>query len=324
MQVLFHLLASLFTWIGSLHASSVLAIPLLGAISGYSALSDLDRARYNSKVRVLAQHLALHPQFFTQENIETRIKAAVFTVFDKISAAVADTLLTGTYDLTTPDPTTITESQVTVTAYERAKITCRAQGIATTGILDLADAQYQIVAINAAEGLDNAAAYAIYGSLAPTDALEGPLAWKQVLETMRDFENTPVPKFGDGLYGAVISPMTKFDLFGDPDVLKGFVPVSKYTNPQDVYNYEFGARFGCRFAVGGSAYHATVSNKRHDYPLFFGAGAFGQANGYDLEMVITNGLDALQRFTYVSWKAQRGYGVIVPTYARNYDCVPTA
>lgn len=294
------------------------------AIVGYSALSDLDRAKYNSKVRVLAAHLALHPQFFVQENIEPRSHAAVFTMFDKMTAAVASTNLTTSYSLTTPDPVTIVESQLTVTAYEYGATTCRAQGIGTTAILDLAEAQSSIVAINMAEGLDNQAAYYLYGGLTATETLSGPITWEQVLKTARDFEDTPVPKYGDGLYGAIISPMTKFDLFGDADSLKGFIPVSKYTNPELVYNYELGARFGFRWAVGGSAYHATSDGARHDYPLFFGAGAFGQANGYDPEMVITNGLDALQRFTYVGWKAQRGYGIICDHYARNYDCVPSA
>ena len=293
------------------------------AVMGYSALSELDITRYNSAIRIMAAQLVLHPQFFAQEDIEPKSHAAVFTTWDKASAAVADTLLTGTYDLTNPDPTTLTESQKTVTAYERGKVTASMQGVRATAILDVAEAQKSIVAINMAEGLDNAAAYGIYGALTVEDTLVGPLTWGHVLKTARDFEDA-VPKFGDGLYGAIISPFTKFDLFGDADMLKGFIPVTKYTNPELVYNYELGARYGFRWTVGGSAYHATTDQVRHDYPVFFGPGAFGQANGYDPEMVIKFGLDTMDRILYVSWKAQRGYGVINTSYARNYDCVPTA
>lgn len=291
------------------------------AIMGYSALSDLDRAKYNSYIRIKAAALTLHPQFFEQKDTEGASRQAVFTVWDKMGATPTDTLLTGTYDLTNPDPTTLTESQVTVTAYERGRVTCSMQGIRTTAILDVAESQKQIVAINMAEGLDNAAAYGIYAALTPEEAVGGALDWARVLKTVRDFADNNVPK-RDGLYAAVISDFTKHDLFGDPDALKGFIPATKYTNPELVFNYELGARYGIRWTVGSAAYHATVTGDRHDYPIIFGAGCFGQANGYDPEMVVKYGFDTMDRTLYISWKAQRGYGVIIPAYVRQYDCIP--
>jgi hypothetical protein len=293
------------------------------AVMGYSALSDLDRAKYNSYIRIKAAALVLHPQFFEQKDTEGSTRQAVFTVWDKMSSTPSDTLLTGSYDLTNPDPTTLTEEQVTVTAYERGRVTCSMQGIRTTAILSVVDAQQQIVAINMAEGLDNAAGYGIYAALTAHEAVGGPLDWARVLMTVRDFSDASVPK-RDGLYAAVISDFTKHDLFGDQDTLKGFIPVTKYTNPELVYNYELGARYGIRWAVGPSAYHATVESARHDYPIIFGAGCFGQANGYDPEIVVKYGFDTMDRTLYISWKAQRGYGVIIPSYCRQYDVIPNS
>jgi hypothetical protein len=293
------------------------------AVMGYSALADLDRAKYNSYIRIKAAALVLHPQFFEQKDTEGSTRQAVFTVWDKMGATPTDTLLTGSYDLTNPDPTTLTEDQVTVTAYERGRVTCSMQGIRATAILSVVDAQQQIVAINMAEGLDNAAGYGIYAALAAHEPVGGPLDWARVLATVRDFADASVPK-RDGLYAAVISDFTKHDLFGDPDQLKGFIPVTKYTNPELVYNYELGARYGIRWAVGPSAYHATVESARHDYPIIFGAGCFGQANGYDPEIVVKYGFDTMDRTLYISWKAQRGYSVIIPSYCRQYDVIPNS
>jgi N4-gp56 family major capsid protein len=292
-------------------------------MQGYASLSDLDRAKYNAKVRVAAANIVIYPQFFDQEDIMPKTHAAVFTVFAKLSAAVADTDLTTSYAITEKAATDISESQVTITAGEMGNTVATTQAIDYTSIVDLAEAKNLIVSINMAEGLDNKAAYMVYAALTSNDSLEGPLTGTQVFKTARDFYDGSVPVRGDGLYGAICSAMTQYDLFSDP-TLKGFVPLKLYTHPELAYNMEIGAYGGFRWVVGPSAYHATVSNARHDYPLFFGAGAFGQANGYDPEMVIENSLDRMHRFHYVSWKAQRGYGVINSSYVRQYDVIPTA
>jgi N4-gp56 family major capsid protein len=299
------------------------------AIVGYSALSDLDRAKYNSEVRILAASKVLYPQFFAQKNIEPQSHTAVFTIWNKLAATPSDTLLTTSYSITNPTPTTTTEAQVTVTAYEYGNSVCSAQAINYTGIVDVVEAHKQLIATNLAEGLDNVAAYYVYAgnTVAAGDAVSGPLTTNMVWKAARDFENTPVPTFGDGLYAAIASPMTKYDMFDSSDI-KGFIPLQKYTHPELAYKNEIGAYGGFRWAVGPSAYHATVASERHDYPVFFGPDAFGQANGYDPEIVIHgsangNSLDAFDRFYYIAWKAQRGYNVICTTYARQFDVVPT-
>ena len=293
------------------------------AVMGYTALADVDVARYNAKVRLQAAALVIHPQFFEQENVEGKTRQAVFTIFDKLTSTPSGTLLTGTYDLTDPTPETMTDSQVTVTAYEKGNAVAAMQGVRETAILDVVAAMQMAIAVNMAESLDNEAAYRLYSALTATKTLAGPMTPAEVLVIARTLENNSVPVRDGGLHAAVISPYTKHDLFSDVSNLIGFLPVAQYTNPALAFGYELGAWRGFRWVSGPSAYHATVTGQRHDYPIFFGAGAFGQANGYDPEIVINNGTrDLLQRVLEIGWKAQRGYGVINSNHVIQYDVIP--
>lgn len=293
-------------------------------LMGYTALTDIDVARYNAKVRMKAAALVLHPQFFEQENIEPKSRQAVFTVFDKLTATPSGTLLTGTYDLTDPTPETMTDSQVTITAYEKGNAVAAMQGIRTTAILDVVEAMQLAISVNMAESLDNEAAYRLYSALTATATNAGPLTADDVLAIARTLEDNSVPVREGGLYAAVISPYTKHDLFSDVSTIRGFLPVAQYTNPALAFGYELGAWRGFRWISGPSAYHATVAGQRHDYPIFFGAGAFGQANGYGPEIVIWEGRDMLKRKLEIGWKAQRGYGVINSDKCIQYDVIPSA
>lgn len=292
-------------------------------MQGYASLTDLDRAKYNAYVRTKAANIVIHPQFFEQENIMAQTHAAVFTMFEKLGATVSDTDLTTSYSITEPAATDISEAQVTITAYERGKTVATTKAIDYTSIVSLVDAKKDIIAINMAEGLDNAAAYGIYAALTAYDTIGGPLTAEHIFKTARDFYDGSVPVRGDGLYGAVASAMTQYDIFSDP-TLKGFIPLKQYTHPELAYKMEVGAYGGFRWVIGPSAYHATVGGVRHDYPILFGSNAFGQANGYDPEIVVKAGtLDRMGRFNYLSWIAQRGYGVVCSSYVRQYDVVPT-
>lgn len=292
------------------------------AIQGYTALSDVDRERYNTYVRIKAAQRVIHPQFFEQANIEERTHKAVFTTWNKLTATPTATLLTGTYDITNPTPAAFTEAQVTITACERGNIIATSQAVDYTSILDLVEVKKQLIAINAAEGLDNAAAYAIFSGLSAYEAIGGPLNADRMFKTARDFADGNVPTREDGLYACIMTAFTQYDILGDEDKVRGFIPVMKYTNPQAAYRFEVGAYAGHRIVMGSAAYHATVTGVRHDYPLFFGANAFGQANGYPLEMdAVVN--DDMKRFIKVFWKTQRGYGVVDTDYVRMYDATPS-
>lgn len=292
------------------------------AVMGYSALSDLDQTKYNAKVRIKAAAMVLHPQFFEQENIEPKSRVATFTIFNKLTSTPAGTLLTGSYDLTDPTPETVTDSQVSVTAYEKGNFVAIMQGIVETAILDTVEAMHKLVAINLAESLDNEAAYRLYSALTATETIGGPLDVDHVLDIARTLENNSIPRRDGGLYGAVISPYTKRDLFSDVSKLHGFMDVSKYAHPELAWKYELGNWLGFRWVSGPSAYHATVEALRHDYPIFFGGNAFGQANGYAPELTVWYGRDALKRKLELGWKAQRGYGPLDPDASIQYDVVP--
>ncbi len=293
------------------------------SVMGYSALSDLDQTKYNAKIRIKAAAMVLHPQFFEQANIEEKSRVATFTIFNKLTSTPAGTLLTGSYDLTDPTPETITDSQVSVTAYEKGNFVAPMQGIRTTGIIDVDDTMQQLIAINMAESLDNEAAYRLYSALSATETVNGPLDGDHVLDIARLLEDNSIPRRDGNLYGAVISPHTKRDLFGDASI-KGFLARANYAHPELAFNYEIGAWYGFRWVSGPSAYHATVTGERHDYPIFFGANAFGQANGYAPELTVWLGRDALKRKLELGWKAQRGYSVLDTDAVQQYDVKPAA
>jgi len=297
----------------------------LGAVVQYSTLTPLDQAAYDSRVRIKAAAKTIHPQFFEQADTIGPAHVAYFDLFNKLTATPASTLLTGSYDLVDPDPETPTEAQTGITAYERGKIVAYMQAPATTMKVSLPEAMLRLIETNMGEGLDNAAAYYLYSALSvwTYGTVNGPLTAEQVLKNLAELEYRNIPRRAQDLYGAIISPYSKFDLFDDTDNLKGFVPVSMYANPALAFNFELGTWLGFRWAVGSSAYSATVSSVLYDYPLFFGANAFGQANGYAAQVVVSPGVTGLRRKTEVGWKAQRGYGVIDTTAVIQNKVQPT-
>lgn len=292
----------------------------------YSTLSDLDVSKYNADVRFMAAKMAIHPQFFTPKNTEGNSHAAVFTVFDKLAADTSSIDLTTSYSDDAPSLTNLSESQATITATEWGQPVGRMQATKTM-VVDIDEALKKAIAINAGEGLDNAAAKGIYDDLTVNSdfgTVNGPLTADRVDMALTTLKDTPAPTFPDGLYAAVISPRTERDLFGEGgDDPRGYIPVNTYANPDEVYNRELGTWMGIRWVSGASAYHATSSGERHDYPIIFGYNAFGMAMGYDLEIVIKLGDDPFNRLLTVAWKAQRGYGVIISDYVIQFDVLPS-
>ena len=293
------------------------------SVMGYTALADVDQTRFNAKIRTAAAAMVIHPQFFEQENIEEKSRVATFTIWDKLSSGATDHLLTGTYDLTDPTPETMTDSQISVTAYEYGNFLASMQGIRETAILGVVEVKNRLIAINAAETIDNICAYKLYSALTATETVAGPLDADHVLDIARALENGSVPTREAGLYAAVISPYTKRDLFAHTEDLKGFIDRANYANPDLAFKYELGTWYGFRWVSGPSAYHATVAGERHDYPIFFGMDAFAQANGYGLELTVWMGRDALRRKLELGWKIQRGYNVLNVAHVKQYDVKPT-
>lgn len=292
----------------------------------YSALSNLDQARYDSRVRIKAAANVIYPQFFEQENILAPAHVAYFDIFTKLTSTPASTLLTGTYDTSDPTPEALSETQVPITAYERGKLVAYMQAPATTMTVSIPEAALKLIEINMAESLDNAAAYYLFSaSTTWSDGdIEGPATNGLILKVLATLGNRNIPRRDAGLYGAIISHYTKFDLFGDTDQLKGFIPVSKYANAALAFNYELGTWLGFRWAVGSAAYSATVDEMTHDFPLFFGANAFGQANGYAVQVVVSLPYSGLKRKTEIGWKGQRGYGIIDTDASIQCDVIPSS
>lgn len=289
----------------------------------YSTFTTLDQAYYDKRVRIKAAAKVIHPQFFEQADIIEKSHKGYFDLFNKLDATPATRLLTGTYDATDPTAETPTEAQVGITGYEYGNIVAYMQAPAATMTVSLNEASLRLIETNMAETLDNVAAYYLYAGTTAFDTIAGPLSTEAILKVLAKLEDTNIPRRDSNLYGAIISPWTKRDIFGDADALKGFVPIAKYADPLAVFGYELGAYLGFRWTVGSSAYHATTDGVRYDYPLFFGANAFGQVNGYDPTVVVSPQTSGLQRKTELGWKAQRGYGVIDTDAVKRLSVQPT-
>jgi len=289
----------------------------------YGNLTDLDQARYDAKVRIQAASLVIHPQFFEQEDTLADTHVAKFTIFTKLGSEPADRILTGSYDYSDPAHSSISTTQVTCTAYEYGNLLGYMRAPRQTSIINLDEATLKLISINLGESLDKAAAYRLYSAWStPDETVGGPLTSSHVLDIARSLEDGNIPRREGNLYAAVISPFTKRDLFSENDSLKGFIPVAKYANPSLAFSYELGAWLGFRWVVGSTAYHATVDSQRHDYPIFFGANAFGQANGYNPYVVVNNPATGLRRLFEVGWAAQRGYSRIDTAASYQYDVIP--
>ncbi len=292
------------------------------AINDLSLLTDLDKAKYDSRIRIKAAAQVVHPQFFTPENTVDPAHVAYFNLFDNLDSTPANRLL---HEENDPSYESLSQSLVGVTAYEFGNVVSRMQALSATTYLKLDDAILELITTNLAQTLDKAAAYYVYSALTSWTGgvLSGPLVPEVIMAVAASLEENAIPRLASGLYAAIISPLSKADIFASADQTKGFIEVSKYTNATPLYNYEIGAYLGFRIVVSPNAYHATAEGVRHDYPLFFGGNAFGQANGYAPEVVVTI-LDMLQRRLNIGWKAQRGYGVVNTSAVYQLDVLPTA
>jgi len=292
------------------------------SVDTLSTLTDLDKAKYDSRIRIKAAAEVVHPQFFTPENTVDPAHVAYFNLFDNLDSTPATRLLHITDD---PTPESLSQSLVGITAYEFGNLVARMQALSATTYIKLDDAMLSLITTNLAQTLDKAAAYYVYSALTPWTGgvLAEPISPEVIMAVAASLEEDSIPRMASGLYSMIISPLTKADIFANADQTKGFIPVSKYTNATPLYNFEIGAYLGFRVVCSPNAYHATADGVRHDYPLFFGGNAFGQANGYAPEVVVTI-LDALKRRLNIGWKAQRGYGVVNSTAVYMLDVQPTA
>lgn len=292
----------------------------MGVVVQYSTFTTLDQAIYDKRVRIKAAAKVIHPQFFEQADTVDRAHVAYFDLFDKLDAVPANRLLNA---LTDPDPETPVEAQVGITSYEYGNIVAYMQAPALTMTVSLSEACQALIETNMAETIDNVAAYYLYSAATAWDTIGGPATAGKIVEILTTLEDRNIPRRESNLYGAIISPYTKRDIFTEGEETPGFIPISRYADPTLAFNYELGTFLGFRWSVGASAYHATITEERHDYPLFFGANAFGQANGYDATVVASPDLTGLQRKMQVGWKAQRGYGIIDSTAVIQLDVKPT-
>ena len=285
-----------------------------------AGLTQLDVARWNTEIRIKAAAAVIHPQFFEGKNAVNEAHTAYFNVWDNITADATTNLLSS--EVSDEANTAVTQTRVGITSYEYGKVVARSQALQATGIIDAEKSLIELIRINMGRTLDNAAALRTYSAMTTwaNGTLAGPITPDLITAVVADLEDNGVPRNG-GTYTAIISPLTKRDLFSSED-LKGYIPLGKYSDPTGVFNYEVGAYLGLRWVVGSSAYHATSEEIRHDFPLFFGANAFGQANGYNPEVVFSI-LDALKRVLKIGWKAMRGYGPVDTGTIRQLDILPT-
>lgn len=285
-----------------------------------AGLSNLDVARWNTEIRIKAAAMAIHPQFFEGKNVVDEAHTAYFNVWDNISSDPTTRTLSS--EVSDPSNVSVTQTRVSITATEYGAVVARSQALQSVGIIDVEKSLIELIRLNLGRTLDKVAAEDVYSAMTTwaNGTVAGPLTPDVITAVIADLEDNGVPRNGE-TYTGIISPLTKRDLFSSDD-LKGFIPIGKYADPSGVFNYEMGAYLGARWVSGSTAYHATSEGVRHDYPLIFGANAFGQANGYDPEVVFSV-LDALQRVLQIGWKTMRGYGPVDSDNVRQLDVQPT-
>jgi N4-gp56 family major capsid protein len=97
-------------------------------------------------------------------------------------------------------------------------------------------------------------------------------------------ESLDAPKI-NGMYVAVISPYQLYDLRNSTSA-GGWLDVSKYANPEQIYKGEIGALFGVRVVV--SSHVQTFASSVTVYPaLVVGAGAYGVGTFQSLKVYAT-------------------------------------
>lgn len=136
------------------------------------------------------------------------------------------------------------------------------------------------------------------------------LSTTNIRMAQRDLVNNKAMPFGDGYYGALISPYPAADFKGDTT----WVNANSYSNITELYKGEIGRWFGFRFVETTQPYRDSVTGVAASFTggamfhnLFFGRNAFGHtelSNGGKLMHVLSGAdkSDPLDMNTLVGWK----------------------
>jgi len=100
--------------------------------------------------------------------------------------------------------------------------------------------------------------------LLPTEVLNG----GDVKEAVARLENANVPRFADGYYRCIISPLVKLDFMLDVTV-GGWIDANRYAGSTGLFEGEIGRYAGVRFIVSSAAYKTLAQQG----PTIAGAGA---------------------------------------------------
>jgi N4-gp56 family major capsid protein len=136
------------------------------------------------------------------------------------------------------------------------------------------------------------------------------LSTTNVRLAQRDLVGNRAQSFGDGFYGALISPWTGADFKGDTT----WVNASQYSAVTQLFRGEIGRWFGCRFVETTLPGREDTSGAENQsaglvyHNLFFGRNAFGHTelqNANQRLIYVQTGpdkTDPLDLYTIVGWK----------------------
>lgn len=113
----------------------------------------------------------------------------------------------------------------------------------------------------------------------------------------------------DGSYIAIVHPFVSYDIMSDPL----WVDVSKYAQPENIFNGEIGKIAGVRFVETSEAkvYADNVFGT-----LIFGANAYGttEIEGGGIQTIIQPATDPLKQRNTVGWKGMTTAEILVDQY----------
>lgn len=162
--------------------------------------------------------------------------------------------------------------------------------------------------------------YHYYASNATNTSGMGPLKARDVREVVTDMKNANVPRYPDGYYRCVLSPIQAEQLRSETGMAAWRDPHS-YSDPADIYSGEIGVFEGCRFIESPRV--KAVSTSEY-FAYFMGRDFVGKANGRPLRVSTKSTLDGThENLLTIYWDVLVGYKIIRRASGRIVSCSTT-
>jgi N4-gp56 family major capsid protein len=288
-------------------------------------MADVVRAAYNQSAlyafRASSVHRATADIKWAPGQGPQRSNVVTFTKINAMAVATA-----ALAEATEPAPVALGDTQVSITLVEQGNVTKTTRKLRLTSLIDFDAAAAREVSANMEESLDVVArdilvagSNVIWSGAATsrvTVAAGHTLAGNDVRKAVQKLKklNSPHPMGMGNYYWSVIHPDVAYDLMVESGSTAGWLQPHAYSAPENIWAGEIGAFGGARFVENANAKmvaDAGVGGTVDVYiTLFMGQQALGEGVADPQHIVVTSGLDDLQRFTSIGWYYLGGFGII--------------